>query len=126
MKYFRDSDTGTIYAFEDSVAAERDNDGNWVFTGDAGELPGPYPSTLEPTDDPTPPAYVPTLAELQAQRDTLLQLATTRIAPLQDAVDIGEATATEEAALTGWKKYRVALNRLDLTVTSVTWPNQPS
>lgn len=68
----------------------------------------------------------PTLEELQQARDILLQAAAIRIAPLQDAVDIGEATAAEEAQLLAWKKYRVALSRLDLTATPVGWPDPPA
>ncbi|WP_433766626.1 tail fiber assembly protein [Pseudomonas putida] len=34
------------------------------------------------------------------------------IAPLQDAVDIDEATDAELLLLKAWKKYRVALNRV--------------
>ena len=34
------------------------------------------------------------------------------IAPLQDAVDVDEATDAEGAALKVWKKYRVALSRV--------------
>lgn len=68
----------------------------------------------------------PSLEELQQTRDALLQLATLRINPLQDAVDLDVATAAETASLTTWKQYRVALNRLDLTVTSVNWPEQPA
>ncbi|CAN7446492.1 tail fiber assembly protein [Cupriavidus necator] len=68
----------------------------------------------------------PSLEELQQTRYALLQLATPRINPLQDAVDLDVATAAETASLTTWKQYRVALNRLDLTVTSVTWPEQPT
>lgn len=35
-----------------------------------------------------------------------------RIAPLQDAVELEEATEAEAAALKDWKRYRIALNRL--------------
>lgn len=126
MQYFRDTTTGALYAFEDDVTAVRGADGVWSFFGPGDTpLPGPYPATLEPTDDITPPPYVPTLAELQAQRDALLALATLRIAPLQDAVDVDEATAAEVALLTAWKKYRIALNRLDLTTQPVAWPDAP-
>ncbi|NBK38127.1 hypothetical protein EON09_06235 [Pseudomonas soli] len=34
------------------------------------------------------------------------------IAPLQDAVDLDEATEVEAALLKDWKRYRVALNRV--------------
>lgn len=75
---------------------------------------------------PVPP--VPTAEEVLRKRDVLLVLAATRIAPLQDAVDIGEATAEEEAALLAWKQYRVKLNRIQLQVgfpVEVQWPAEP-
>jgi hypothetical protein len=46
------------------------------------------------------------------KRDSLLQVAGIRIAPLQDAVDIGDSTDFEEAQLRAWKVYRIALNRI--------------
>ncbi|VTQ57217.1 Bacteriophage tail assembly protein [Campylobacter jejuni] len=71
-----------------------------------------------------------TLTELNAQatekRDQLMTLAAAAIAPLQDAVDIRDATDAETALLNAWKKYRVALNRLDLsTAPEITWPEVP-
>lgn len=76
-----------------------------------------------------PPVYVPTEAEVLRERDSLLALATSRIAPLQDAVDLGEATAEEEAQLLAWKQYRVKLNRINTQPgfpASVDWPVQPT
>lgn len=67
----------------------------------------------------------PTVAQLQITRDSLLADAALRLAPLQDAVDIGEATGDEKAQLLAWKKYRVSLNRLDLSTVPVTWPSVP-
>lgn len=52
-----------------------------------------------------------------------------RIAPLQDAVDLEEATAEEAALLTQWKRYRVALNRVDTQPgwpEVVEWPTPPT
>jgi hypothetical protein len=60
-----------------------------------------------------------------AQRDALLAFAAIRIAPLQDAIDLDEATAEEIAGLKEWKQYRIALNRLDLTTNIVDWPLAP-
>lgn len=48
------------------------------------------------------------------------------IAPLQDAVDLDEATEEELLLLKEWKKYRVSLNRLDLsTAPDIEWPEKP-
>lgn len=64
-----------------------------------------------------------------AQREALMQLATERINPLQDAVDLDMATPAERTALTEWKTYRVALNRLSGAPgypVTVVWPDQPA
>ncbi|ECQ0824939.1 tail fiber assembly protein [Salmonella enterica subsp. enterica] len=63
------------------------------------------------------------LRQAEETKNNLLQMATEKIAPLQDAVDLGEATDDEKARLLAWKKYRVQVNRVD-TVTPV-WPEQP-
>jgi hypothetical protein len=127
MKFFRDTETGAVFAFDDDVEALRRDAGGWAFIGPDGvELPSVYPMTLEPTTDSTPPVVPLTSEQVQSERDGLLQLAALRIAPLQDAVDIGDATAAEEAQLLAWKKYRVVLNRLDLTVNPVSWPAPPA
>lgn len=45
------------------------------------------------------------------------------IAPLQDAVDISIATDEEITRLTKWKRYRVALNRVDISeAPNIKWP----
>jgi hypothetical protein len=52
--------------------------------------------------------------------------ATAAIAPLQDAVDTEIATEEEQAALLAWKKYRVALSRIDTgTAPDIAWPELP-
>nr|NLU60038.1 tail fiber assembly protein [Pseudomonas sp. BIGb0427] len=63
-----------------------------------------------------------------ALRDEKLAYASTRIAPLQDAVDLGEASAHEQEALLAWRRYRIALNRLDQQPDyplSIDWPPSP-
>jgi len=49
------------------------------------------------------------------------------IAPLQDAVDINIATEEETIRLLEWKRYRVALSRIDTTkFQETTWPMRPN
>ncbi|MEE1922694.1 tail fiber assembly protein [Pseudomonas sp. 148P] len=51
------------------------------------------------------------------------------IAPLQDAVDIDEATEDEASLLKEWKRYRVALNRLPEQPgypAEIDWPAPPA
>ncbi|EOC9873829.1 tail fiber assembly protein, partial [Salmonella enterica subsp. enterica serovar Newport] len=65
-------------------------------------------------------------AQLRQEEETksrLLQMASEKIAPLQDAVDLDIATDDEKAQLDEWKKYRVLVNRVD--TTSPDWPDVP-
>lgn len=69
------------------------------------------------------------LAQVQAETARLRKIADDAIAPLQDAVDLDEATAEEEASLRLWKKFRVALNRLPDQPGyphTITWPEIPA
>lgn len=82
---------------------------------------------------PPPPPPPPTEQELAAaalsQRDLALSVAALRIAPLQDAVDLGDETPADVAALKQWKQYRVGLNRIEQQAgfpLSVDWPVMPS
>jgi hypothetical protein len=68
------------------------------------------------------------LTQVQAETARLRSIADVAIAPLQDAVDIDEATAEEEAKLKLWKKFRIALNRLPEQPgypADITWPVMP-
>lgn len=48
------------------------------------------------------------------------------IAPLQDAVDISIATDEEVTRLAEWKRYRVALSRIDtFKAPNIEWPERP-
>jgi hypothetical protein len=70
-----------------------------------------------------------TVAGVLMERDSRLSIAALRIAPLQDAQDLGEATSAEEAALLSWKRYRVALNRVEQQggyPHVIEWPSPPS
>ena len=69
-------------------------------------------------------ASVVDVAGNERQRDSLLALAAIRIAPLQDAVDLDDASDEEVALLKKWKQYRVALNRID--TANPTWTEQPN
>jgi hypothetical protein len=66
-------------------------------------------------------------ADAALLRTQLLAMATEKIAPLQDAIDLNMATDDEKALLTAWKKYRVLLMRIDTaTAPDITWPEQPT
>ncbi|HCM1978394.1 TPA: tail fiber assembly protein [Salmonella enterica subsp. houtenae serovar 47:z36:-] len=66
------------------------------------------------------------LRETEGTKSRLLQTAAEKIAPLQDAVDLGIATDDEKAQLDEWKKYRVLVNRVDTsTAPKIDWPKKP-
>lgn len=50
------------------------------------------------------------------------------MAPLEDAIELDIATDAEKVALLAWKKYRVLLNRVDISTApggDIEWPQQP-
>ncbi|CDG88165.1 tail fiber assembly protein [Xenorhabdus bovienii] len=60
------------------------------------------------------------------QKRQLMDIAREKIAPLQDAGDLGIATDAEKSALTEWRKYRVRLNRINcVSAPDIDWPEQP-
>lgn len=66
------------------------------------------------------------VTEAESEKQAMMAEATTVIAPLQDAVDLGIATPEEESALKEWKKYRVLLNRIDTSAApDIKWPVKP-
>lgn len=52
------------------------------------------------------------LASVQAETARLRKIADDAIAPLQDSVELGDATPEEAALLLAWKRYRRDLGRL--------------
>lgn len=77
---------------------------------------------------PPPPVPAPTADVVLLQRDALLISAALRVAPLEDAIDLGVETPEEVSELTAWKEYRVALNRIeqqDGFPADVEWPVAP-
>ncbi|MBX9330589.1 tail fiber assembly protein, partial [Serratia marcescens] len=71
----------------------------------------------------------PSFEEVAARTELILaQLmseATKKIAPLQDAVDLGIATEKEKSSLLEWKRYRVTLSRVDAKTSFVVLPDAP-
>ncbi|MGJ3439207.1 tail fiber assembly protein [Pseudomonas sp. Je.1.5.c] len=64
----------------------------------------------------------------RAVRDEKLVIAALRIPPLQDAVDLCLAAEDELAQLLAWKRYRVALSRIELQrgfPETIDWPVSP-
>ncbi len=69
------------------------------------------------------------IAKAMVERDGSLALAAIRIAPLADAVDLGDASDEDVSSLRQWKQYRVALNRIEQQAgfpLNIEWPVAPS
>lgn len=63
-----------------------------------------------------------------AERDSRLAEAAIRIAPLQYAVDLDEASEKDLADLNSWKKYSVLVNRVNAQPgfpSEISWPKRP-
>lgn len=149
MIYYRDEDSGEVYAYEDSdTAAGFVRDGFHPMTPDeiARHL-NPEPAywtngvRIELSAFPIDKWWLasqqemnvllPVMQSHQAEQQikALRVMADEKISPLQDAADLGEGTAEEEAALLAWKRYRVALNRLPDQrgyPDEITWPVPPA
>lgn len=81
------------------------------------------------TTEPPPPTLAELTSAALVQRDGFLFTASLRIAPLQDAVDLDEATEGDIANLKLWKQYRVAINRVSDQPNfpnAINWPTPPS
>jgi len=73
--------------------------------------------------DMPPPSKEDLLLQAIDKKSSLMAVASAKIAPLQDAVDLDMATPQEVAALKAWKQYRVLLNRVDPAAPQ--WPEVP-
>ena len=75
-----------------------------------------------------PPAVEVIARQVQGQRDRLLAAAALRIAPLQDAIDLGVATEQQRERLNAWKRFRIALSELEQDAgwpRVLAWPAPP-
>lgn len=82
------------------------------------------------TDYIEPEIVRPTPAEAAIDEYNRLRgVADFKIAPLQDAVELDEATSKELASLKAWKQYRVLLNRVTEQPgypVTIDWPVAPT
>lgn len=75
--------------------------------------------------EPEPVTQEELLSQAQQQKTKLMEDAGTKIAVLQDAVSLDMATQEEQALLTALQKYRVLLNRVDVsTAPEIDWPEK--
>jgi hypothetical protein len=146
VQYFIDEEGNDWYEslpkFKKRYAIAFDSDGVVRFVTD--DVSGIYPAELSVTDiESIPDDYNPNenwlfdgvaitrvavdyVAQAEVEKSRRLVVATTTMAPLQDAVDLGIATDEEETLLDSWKKYRVMINRVDTSkAPDIEWPDIP-
>lgn len=95
-----------------------------VAEGKAIDFSGAKPTLI----DPPPPTAEQYRQTALLQRDEGLSLAALRIAPLQDAVDLGQASEEVRARLIKWKQYRIELQEIDQQAgfpEHILWPLSP-
>lgn len=124
MKAYYDRETGQVTEFESDGSQDAWIGSNLEPLTD--EQLQDIRKAQQAADAPTPDQVLQ-LANLK--RDELLAKAAIRIAPLQDAVDIDDASDDDIASLLLWKKYRVAVNRIDRQTgfpSEISWPEEPA
>lgn len=112
-----------------TFAVRVDGQGWRPVNGESDLLPGEVLSDVMPAETlPLPPSVEEVTALAKVQRDKLLAIAANRMGPLQDAVDIDQATADEATRLVLWKSYRIDLNRIEAQEAfpvTIDWPVSP-
>ncbi|MFC3939632.1 tail fiber assembly protein [Pseudomonas gingeri NCPPB 3146 = LMG 5327] len=110
-------------------AVRNDGQGWRAVNGPEDLLPDEWYTESNPPDPvPLPPTRDELISLSKAKRDALLSIAANRMGPLQDAVDLDEATVEEVAMLKKWKQYRIALNRIEQQPAfpdDIAWPVSP-
>jgi hypothetical protein len=79
--------------------------------------------------DAPPPSEEEVREQALSDLAGLMASATVKMAPLQDGVDIDEATPAEIELLKKWKKYRLDLSRVDKQTgfpAVINWPGEPA
>lgn len=119
MKYFKNRDTGEVFAFE--------SDGSQDAFIPQGLV---EMTSKEVSDHLAPPVLTEEQLSVNAgqERDSRLGIAQLRIAPLQYAVNLEMATDLEKDTLLAWMRYSVSLNRIEQQPgypSTIEWPSPP-
>lgn len=77
--------------------------------------------------DPPAPSQENLIEKARKMKNQLMAEVNSIILPLQDAMDLDIATDGEREQLLTWKKYRVLLNRVNISTTpNINWPTKPN
>lgn len=98
----------------------------WKVTPPEGKIIGVNGGRPAWVDLP-PPSKEQIVMEATEKKSQLKSAADSEIDWRQDAVDVGDAREKETLELAAWKKYRIALMRIDTSkAPNITWPNVTS
>ncbi|HEB2006329.1 TPA: tail fiber assembly protein [Yersinia enterocolitica] len=113
------------WAIDDLVEAREDI---LPFYGKAptGKIRGVRDNGMPAWVDLPPPTHEELIAKANAKKSQLKAIADSEIEWRQDAVEEGNPSEKEIADLAAWRKYRVALMRIDTSkVPDITWQQLP-
>lgn len=122
MKYYK-SEEGEVFAYESDGSQD-----SFIRHGLTLLNEEELIAVREAQREASAPSPEQILKDAIVRRDEQLAVAALRIAPLQYAVDIGEETPEEAAALLLWKKFSLDVSRVSAQEgfpSSVIWPIQP-
>lgn len=111
---------------EDAIEVSDDTFQTYISAAPEGKVRGSINGEPKWVDVP-PLTSDENLTAAANKKSILISEASAVIAPLQDAVDLEMATNSEKDSLVVWKKYRVLLNRVDISsAPEIDWPELPS
>ncbi|MFJ5982329.1 tail fiber assembly protein [Enterobacter cancerogenus] len=120
-------DDGIVIAYETDVSLMGMQEGRDVYEVDPADVPANVLGNFKFSEDTFIDIRPGDASIAEQKKSDLMAIAERAIAPLQDAVDLGMATDAEAALLLEWKKYRVLLNRIDISnAPGIEWPASPS
>lgn len=143
------AESGHVWVWRDGAALQlidlrnrpvyRKDNGNFFYWNELGPLPEyqtlkPRPSEfyIWGTDDwvlDVAAERVGKVAEAEVERDNRLREVVIRVAPLQYAYELGEASNEQLTALQAWKRYTVKLAQIELQTDyplTIDWPVAPA
>lgn len=119
-------ESGIVIAYESDVSFMGMQEGRSVYEVDPSTVPENVLGNFTFIDGVFTDIRPTDIQINLTKKENLLYEASTKIAPLQDAVELEIATEEEIALLNNWKKYRVLLNRVDPTKSAdIEWPEVP-
>lgn len=140
MNFYRDKKTGEVFAYDDEQISTIDRINQPDFDREKEHIPDIFfemdndiklmhkmtAKEIEAHINP-PVTKEQQIADAEEKKLMLITEATSTIAPLQYAVDLGIAIPEEISALKEWMTYMVMLNRVDTSLgADVVWPTRPA